>query len=134
MTNLGRIVDISSFMGPDGDDDDKRLLNALTRTSRDLKGLASVPGANQGRVLRGEDPTSTKEHRLFVSAGQEYVAYAAAGWDNRIIRRSNDSVSWDGKTPITQGLPPLTIIDAYIPMPDAELEEMEEAVIRIEEK
>lgn len=131
---MGRIVHLQEFMGPDGDDDDKRLLNALTRTNRELKGLASIPGADQGLILRGQDPTSSKEHQLFVDAGRAYVAHAAAGWDNRIIRRSNDSLSWDGKTPITQGVPPLTIMDAYVPVPAKELEEMEEAVVRLEEK
>lgn len=132
--NLGRIVQLQGFLGPDGDDDDKRLLNALTRTNRELKGLASMPGANQGRILRGQDPTSTREHQLFVQAGQEYVAHAVAGWENRIIRRSNNSVSWDGKTPITQGVPALTVIDAYVQIPPQELQEMDAAVARLEEK
>lgn len=95
--------------------------------------LAVTPGADQARILRGQDPSSTVEHGMYVLAGQEYVQYAAEGWGERLIRRDTTSQSWDG-TPITQGVPPLTIVDAYVEVSEGELDEMDEAVRRIEER
>lgn len=130
---MGRLAGIPAFLGHEGDEEDKRLLNGLTRADRDLKALATKPGADQARVLRGQDPTSTEEHQAWTLAGQLYVAHAKDGWGDRLIRRSNNSVSYDGVTPITQGVPALTVVDAYTPIPPDEIDAMDDAVMRLEE-
>lgn len=134
VTTLGRLAQISEFLGHNGDMMDKEFTNELIRTNRDLRASATTPGADMARTLRGQDPSSQIEHGMCALAGQEYVAHAVEGWGERVIRRGNNSVSWDGVTPITQGLPPLTIVDAYLEVSEAELVEIEEAVTRIEER
>lgn len=121
-------------MGFDGDELDKQYMKALTRANRELKGLAMNAGEDQARILRGEDPTASEEYRALLAAGEAYVAHAVAGWAERIIRRDNRSKASDGVTSITQGVPPLTIVDAYVLVSDDELCEIEDAVARVEER
>lgn len=123
VTTLGRLVQIAAFMGHPGDLMDKEFSNELARTTTALR--AAATGHDMVRALRGEDPASQMEHEACTIAGTSYVGYAVDGWDDRIIRRGNGSVSWDGITPITQGVPPITVIDAYLLTTEADLTAIE---------
>lgn len=114
-------------MGEQGDQEDKEHLKDLTKANRELKAAAIQSGAKMVDIVTGADPENHHMFRAWTAANSAYVAYATEGWEGRIIRRGNDSLQADGVTGITQGVPPLTITDAWIIMPPAELAEIDDA-------
>lgn len=120
-------------MGVDGDLEDKEYLRELTTANRRLKDAAFAAGATQIEIVKGEVEECKEEYRDMLMAGKEWVNWATTGWEERIIKRSNDSVA-PGGAQISKDVPPLTVVDAYIKVPQVELERMDESAGHVEEE
>lgn len=117
---------LSAFMGEDGDQQDKELLKALGKANRDIKKAAAEDGVKIADIVSGVDAEHQVEHRAYTQANSAYISYATEGWDGRIIRRTGDSVQSDGLG-VIQGVPPITISDAWVVLSPQELERIDAA-------
>lgn len=129
-TNLGQLAQILDFLDHRGNKFDRDCSKAPTRANWELKLLVINPRADQAHILGGLDPSSTINHEVCVLAGEEYVVYVVKGWDKNLICHGNDSVTLKGTT-ITQGILPLTIVNAYLEASEAELEKIDKVVSHI---
>lgn len=130
---MGRLVQIEEFMDEDGDIVDKEHLRNLIRTNQALKNAAHRAGATQIQIVKGEVDECKKQYRDMLMAGKKWVRWATRGWDQRLIKRSNDSVAAGGAR-ISKDVPPLTVVDAYIKIPQDELERMDESAGHVEDE
>lgn len=120
-------------MDEDGDIVDKEHLRNLIRTNQALKNAAHRAGATQIQIVKGEVDECKEEYQNMLMAGRTWVTWATIGWEDRIIKRGNESVAADGAK-ISKDVPPLTVVDAYVKVPKDELEYMDESTGHVEDE
>lgn len=130
---MGRLVQIEEFMDEDGDIVDKEHLRNLIRTNQALKNAAHRAGATRIQIVKGEVDECKEEYQNMLMAGRTWVTWATIGWEDRIIKRGNESVAADGAK-ISKDVPPLTVVDAYVKVPKDELEYMDESTGHVEDE
>ena len=121
---------IPAFLGETGDEFDKQHQRAVLAEKRKVKSQAKAIARdmvfNRMRGLDisdGKDPWGNVKEKL-----QIYVAEVRDGFQNRIIKRDETSVRFDGK-PLNEALPPFQQILATCRLDDEEMRILEEELL-----